>query len=101
MGSPSFQKRLQDVVRRGCLTTADLALCFSRPYHTVREWVVNGKEPWTPWRGEAYLCLEALERLLAKEQLPLPMSFRRDERSLKLKERFDDQRRRLPQTRTA
>ncbi len=41
----TFQKRLQRVMRRRNMRVADLARAFDRPYTTVREWVLHGREP--------------------------------------------------------
>jgi hypothetical protein len=41
----TFQKRLQRAMRRRGMRTADLARWFDRPYTTVREWVLFGREP--------------------------------------------------------
>ncbi len=41
----TFQKRLQRVMRRRNMRVADLARAFGRPYMTVREWVLNGRNP--------------------------------------------------------
>lgn len=41
----TFQKRLQRVMKRRGMRVADLAREFKRPYTTVREWVLHGREP--------------------------------------------------------
>jgi predicted transcriptional regulator len=41
----TFQKRLQRVMRRRNMRVADLARWFDEPYTTVREWVLNGRDP--------------------------------------------------------
>lgn len=41
----TFQKRLQRVMKRRGMRVADLARGLKRPYTTVREWVLNGREP--------------------------------------------------------
>lgn len=41
----SFQSRLKKIMRRRNMRVADLAREFDRPYTTVREWVLHGREP--------------------------------------------------------
>jgi len=41
----SFQSRLKKCMRRRNMRVADLARWFDRPYTTVREWVLYGREP--------------------------------------------------------
>lgn len=41
----TFQERLRRCAERGNLTVSDLARWFGRPYATVRDWLVNGREP--------------------------------------------------------
>lgn len=41
----TLQKRLKKVMRDRNLRVADLARRFNRPYTTVREWVLHGREP--------------------------------------------------------
>ena len=41
----SFQSRLKKVMRRRNMRVADLARWFDRPYTTVREGVLYGREP--------------------------------------------------------
>lgn len=41
----SFQNRLKTVMRKQNLRTADIARWFDRPYTTVREWVLHGRDP--------------------------------------------------------
>lgn len=41
----TFQQRLRRCVEHGNLTVSDLARWFGRPYATVRDWLVNGREP--------------------------------------------------------
>lgn len=72
MGKDSFQARLDRAKRDGNLTTADLAIWFGRPYHTVRGWLEprsdrdrrKGYEPWGPHREEAMRRLVNLERFV-------------------------------------
>lgn len=42
---PSFQKRLKNHMRDRNLRVAGLARRLKRPYTTVREWVLHGREP--------------------------------------------------------
>lgn len=44
----TFQKRLLRVMKRRGKRVADLARHFDRPYTTVREWVLFGREPAGP-----------------------------------------------------
>lgn len=41
----TFQGRLKRCMRRKDLRVADIARWFDRPYTTVREWVVHGRDP--------------------------------------------------------
>ena len=41
----TLQKRLKAIMRRRNMRVADLARWFDRPYTTVREWVLYGREP--------------------------------------------------------
>jgi hypothetical protein len=41
----TFQKRLKKCMRRRNMRTADVARWFNRPYTTVREWVLFGRDP--------------------------------------------------------
>lgn len=41
----TFQKRLQKVMKRRGWRVADLARAFGRPYTSVREWVLFGRDP--------------------------------------------------------
>ena len=41
----TLQKRLKRCMRRREMRVADLARELGRPYTTVREWVLNGREP--------------------------------------------------------
>jgi hypothetical protein len=41
----TLQKRLKRYMRRHEMRVADLARELGRPYTTVREWVLNGREP--------------------------------------------------------
>jgi predicted transcriptional regulator len=41
----TFQKRLKKTMKRLDMRTADLARWFDRPYTTVREWVLHGRNP--------------------------------------------------------
>lgn len=41
----TLQKRLKKIMRDRNLRVADLARRFNRPYTTVREWVLHGREP--------------------------------------------------------
>lgn len=55
----TLQKRLKQLMRRLDWRVADLAREFERPYTTVREWVLFGRDP-----GDAGIekQLKALER---------------------------------------
>ena len=57
----TFQKRLLKVMRRRNMRVADLARELSRPYTTVREWVLYGRDP-SGARKLLEKRLEALER---------------------------------------
>ena len=78
MSEKSFQKRLEVAQSAGNLSTADLAIWFNRPYHTVRGWIhgrpdqgrKQGYEPWGPYREEAYARLVALEKFVKKNRAP-------------------------------
>ena len=50
----TLQKRLKAVMRRRNMRVADLARHLGRPYTTVREWVLYGRDP----------CDSALEKYL-------------------------------------
>lgn len=41
----TLQKRLQRAMRRRGWRVADLARHLGRPYTTVREWALHGREP--------------------------------------------------------
>lgn len=41
----SLQARLKRIMRRRNMRVADLARELDRPYTTVREWVLYGREP--------------------------------------------------------
>ncbi len=41
----TLQKRLKACMRRRNMRVADLARHLGRPYMTVREWVLNGRQP--------------------------------------------------------
>lgn len=41
----TLQKRLKRIMKRRDWRTADLARELDRPYTTVREWVLYGREP--------------------------------------------------------
>lgn len=41
----TFQKRLQRVMKQKAWRVTDLARHFGRPYTTVREWVLHGRDP--------------------------------------------------------
>lgn len=41
----TFQKRLRAAMKRKNMRVADVARWFDRPYTTVREWVLFGREP--------------------------------------------------------
>lgn len=41
----TLQKRLKRIMRRRDMRVADLARALESPYTTVREWVLNGREP--------------------------------------------------------
>lgn len=41
----TFQKRLKKVMKRRNMRVADVARWFDRPYTTVREWVLFGRDP--------------------------------------------------------
>ncbi len=41
----SFNTRLKRCMKRRGMRTADVARWFDRPYTTVREWVLYGREP--------------------------------------------------------
>jgi len=59
----TFQKRLKKQMRRREMRVADLARWFKVPYMTMREWVLNGREPAGPARDRAKIerKLEDLE----------------------------------------
>jgi hypothetical protein len=44
----TFQKRLKKCMRRHNMRVADVARWFDRPYTTVREWVLHGRDPNDP-----------------------------------------------------
>ena len=50
----TLQKRLERIMKKRGWRVADLARHFGVPYTTVREWVLNGREPGDP----------AIERIL-------------------------------------
>lgn len=54
-----FQVRLKRVMKRRGLRVADLARIFDCPYTTVREWVLNGRDPQD---GQVVKRLTALEK---------------------------------------
>lgn len=58
----TFQKRLTKCMKAGSLRTADLARWFDRPYTTVREWVLHGREPGEKDRSHVERRLKVLER---------------------------------------
>ena len=41
----TLQKRLKAVMRRRNMRVADIARHLGRPYTTVREWVLYGRDP--------------------------------------------------------
>jgi len=41
----TLQKRLKKIMRKNEWRVADLARALGRPYTTVREWVLFGREP--------------------------------------------------------
>lgn len=41
----TFQRRLKTCMRRRNMRVADVARWFDRPYTTVREWVLAGRQP--------------------------------------------------------
>ena len=41
----AFQKRLKRIMRRRGWRVADLARALGKPYTTVREWVLYGRDP--------------------------------------------------------
>ena len=56
----TLQKRLKACMRRRNMRVADLARHLERPYTTVREWVLHGREP--TGTGE----IRAVDRRLTK-----------------------------------
>jgi len=56
----SFQSRLKRIMRRRNMRVADLARRLDKPYTTVREWVLYGREPGNDKRVEKRVA--ALER---------------------------------------
>jgi hypothetical protein len=78
MKKSSFQTRLQAAQVAGNLSTADLAIWFARPYHTVRGWIIprtdrdrrEGYAPWGPHRDEILRRLENLERFVRHNKTP-------------------------------
>lgn len=58
----SFQGRLKKCMRNGNLRVADLARWFDRPYTTVREWVLHGREPGKSDKGYIERRLYKLEK---------------------------------------
>lgn len=53
----TLQKRLRRVMKKRDWRVADLARALGRPYMTVREWVLNGRDP-----GSEPRRLKALEK---------------------------------------
>ena len=41
----TLQKRLKRIMRQREMRVADLARALEAPYTTVREWVLNGRDP--------------------------------------------------------
>ena len=60
----TLQKRLERVMKKRGWRVADLARHFGVPYTTVREWVLNGREPAGPAADRLALdrILKSLER---------------------------------------
>lgn len=58
----TLQKRLKRVMRRREWRVADLARHLGRPYTTVREWVLNDRDPCMPARDlqELYQKLDQM-----------------------------------------
>jgi len=54
----SFQFRLKKVMRRRNMRVADLARHFKVPYMTMREWVLNGRQPQHPKAAKLLSTLE-------------------------------------------
>lgn len=85
------------------MTTADLAVWFSRPYPTVRGWL-EGYEPWGPNGERAYELLADLEWAIKnKFWMPVPISLPpRNRRAHMIAARHENARRnRIPRTRAA
>jgi hypothetical protein len=59
----TLQKRLKQIMRRRNMRVADLARHFGRPYMTVREWALNGREPevGSPARRQVERAMRKLE----------------------------------------
>lgn len=51
----TFQGRLKRCMRRNDMRVADIARWFDRPYTTVREWVLHGRDPVGPAENVRHL----------------------------------------------
>jgi predicted transcriptional regulator len=56
----TLQKRLQRVMQKRGWRVADLARHFGRPYTSVREWVLHGRDPGDPAIKRKLVKLEHL-----------------------------------------
>lgn len=77
-----FTKTLRACHKRGRLTIGDLKWFFGRDFHTVREWLVNGRQPTGARNEEAadqLLKLNGLIRL--KKLLPAPLTLTKRNRA--------------------
>jgi hypothetical protein len=68
-----FAPRLSVCMRRGDLRTADLSRWFDRPYATVRQWIVEEREPsGSPGQiKELYDALSLLEQAISNKKFPM------------------------------
>ena len=59
----TFKERLQEAMRRGDMTVADLRSWFERPYPTVRYWLFLSRPDWEPSGPRGRLFKQQLKLL--------------------------------------
>lgn len=86
----SFEKRLEDCMRRGDMTISDLARWFDRPRATINTWV-TGRTPYGPSSRLAEERLWLLEYCIRnKRGFPVPANLSWTNRANYIRGQRDD-----------
>jgi hypothetical protein len=77
----AFTRQVKLAFKKHKISVADLRWFFGRDYKTVREWIVNDRQPEGARRDEALSRAASLERFLAAGFLPAPLWLKKRDRA--------------------